>query len=1728
MLDSMTFDWNATFLDLLQRFRQAESIGTDDVIGAVRGLLEEVRDLHEAGRVADLDRVDLLALTSTGELTLGTVPVGDPASGAAVAALEAPPAEAVDITRRASVLDDGTGITTRDLAVATPGEQPSRPVFYPGYASWERAVGQHDALTDVFHLGLLIASLATRLDFRETADIATFARHRANVVRLNPRLHPVLARVIADMTELRRADRAADLSGLIDLIDDYRSLEVDDADIKAGDLAEVADPVLRRQRTQEYFRNRLFEVTRRNKLLYFADRHGVDLTRGSFPFMLSYQTLQARQLLTTSPDLLQRLTAINDRGEAKGELDLRRWLQCTDYPYLAPSLDKVRSAARKDSRELGFNQLRLVLAFLRWHDDDKAERINTPLVMLPVTLKRQPGTSDGFSLVLEAPVTEAEVNPVLRYVLADRFRIDLPETIDMTRLDALRELGERLEREVRRARPGVAIRIVDKPRVQLFQTTIKRQLEEHRRRQRRTGQQLKDWRGVGYSYASENYQPLGYELFDRFVRPKPAPGRELATGTPAVVSGLPDPGTVATSTAATYAYDTGEHADPLNWEIDLCAVTLANFNTRKMSLVRDYETLLDGYGGENANYRRLFEHGPRPQLRPIEKPSHAERNFVLPSDPSQDEAILRASTGESYVIQGPPGTGKSQTIANLLADLAARGKSVLFVCEKRVALDVVHSRLKDAGIGDLASLVHDAREDRLPFIADLKGLYEGWLASRTSRTIRDRRSALASEIDALIMRLRAFSAAMQRSVGSGDTTVRGLMGLAIAQSVARPRLSLREREATPAWGAYIAGEAALVELERTMRYVAHDRDQVLGLLSALRSDLADLPQPIAHLESVLPAARRAVEELEALVPAAIKPTPETEIGLGTLLAQAAIATRLRFLAEHGGLALLDRYTPEAIRLDKDLRTLDVLDAALAQAENANTAWRRKPPADETETLLALARRKEGRFWSFLSGDWRALRQRVAETFAGKPENHVAALEQLALEHAARAARDDHLRRVREISGLDDIAEIRATLEPLWQDEATLRPAERALVDAAIVDPEATGRGIVRLAAERRRVEAARQALETVLTGVDHATPAELGRRLETLDAVKEQAVELAERVRALELASPALAQSWRRLPLPLDTMRAAALHMELQRSLAQAPEVNRTTAADVQRIAEDLGAKLAELRQLNARRTLDERKSRFRAHSAARDDDYDVGRAFLEHQFSLQRPSAALRDFLAGAPGHVVRDLKPIWMMSPLSVADTLPLEEGLFDVVVFDEASQIPVEDAVPTLYRAPQAIVVGDEMQLPPPSYFGRKLDTDEEDLPDYIAFGMQAESLLDKAAVALPSVRLEWHYRSRHEGLIGFCNQAFYAGHLKTIPSRQILFPSRAIDTSEAVAMKEQAQRVLARPISFHRIADGSFVGQRNLKEAAYIADLVRALLSQDSKTIGIVAFSQPQQAAIEDAIERLAADNPTFRNRLDRAMGLDQEELFVKNLENVQGDERDIMIVSVAYGPGAQGRMIMNFGPINQDGGEKRLNVIFSRAKHHMVVVTSIEPAQITNEWNKGANALKRYLMYAAAASVGDTAAMRTALAGYPGADHVDRAAQLADPLADHIAATLQRQGREVARGLGQSTARCDVAIKDTGSANYATAILTDNDAHYQIADVVDRYVTYPGLLKASGWKVELALAKDWVARIVRPGGKASGAHPADAEEPTAETAAPATPAPLPEPAIPDDTPGTTAA
>jgi predicted DNA-binding WGR domain protein len=292
------------------------------------------------------------------------------------------------------------------------------------------------------------------------------------------------------------------------------------------------------------------------------------------------------------------------------------------------------------------------------------------------------------------------------------------------------------------------------------------------------------------------------------------------------------------------------------------------------------------------------------------------------------------------------------------------------------------------------------------------------------------------------------------------------------------------------------------------------------------------------------------------------------------------------------------------------------------------------------------------------------------------------------------------------------------------------------------------------------------------------------------------------------------------------------------------------------------------------------------------------------------------------------------------------------------------------------------------------------------------------------------------------------------------------------------------LLDRSVSFHFLEKSVYSDRRNSAEAAYLAQLVRELLRRDTRlSIGVVAFSEAQQGEIEDALTRLGEEDSDFANRLEGEYVREENDqfcgLFVKNLENVQGDERDIILLSICYGHDANGKMLMNFGPINQRGGEKRLNVIFSRAKHHMAVVSSIRHHAITNDYNDGANSLKNFLQYAEAASKGDEATARRVLESLNPLTRQAVAAESGrDAVIEAVAEGLRARGYAVDLRVGQSKFRCDLAVRAASDGLYHLGILVDTEAHYANPNLLDRYLMQPSILRAFGWCFALVLTKDW--------------------------------------------------
>ncbi|HSV42776.1 MAG TPA: AAA domain-containing protein, partial [Methanomassiliicoccales archaeon] len=432
--------------------------------------------------------------------------------------------------------------------------------------------------------------------------------------------------------------------------------------------------------------------------------------------------------------------------------------------------------------------------------------------------------------------------------------------------------------------------------------------------------------------------------------------------------------------------------------------------------------------------------------------------------------------------------------------------------------------------------------------------------------------------------------------------------------------------------------------------------------------------------------------------------------------------------------------------------------------------------------------------------------------------------------------------------------------------------------------------------------------------------------------------------------------------------------------------------------------------------------------------------------------SFTVREMLA-ARANELQTLKPCLLMSPISVSQFLmPPDQGgpRFDLVIFDEASQVVPEDAVCCIMRGSQLIVVGDNKQLPPTRFFDRlSVDPmDEEEDADL-------ESILDECIeTGLQQRMLEWHYRSRQESLIAFSNYHMYGNRLKTFPA--------AMQGGKDVG------------IELIHVADGVYDrgGRRdNRNEAASVADLVIQLfLAEPERSLGVVAFSQAQQDAIQDILDYrikiVVRDRPELERILDEDV---PEPFFVKNLENVQGDERDMMIFSVGYGPDEKGEMTMNFGPLNQQGGARRLNVAITRARKGVKVVSSIkaDDVKVTNSSPTGVRLLRDYLDYAEARGE------RVALT----AQDADKGRER---LEESIAYGLVTRGHLAVRRVGSSAIRVDVAVRHpTEQGRYILGILCDGPSYRECRSVRDREVTREKVLEGLGWKLVRVWSRDWV-------------------------------------------------
>jgi primosomal replication protein N'' len=472
-----------------------------------------------------------------------------------------------------------------------------------------------------------------------------------------------------------------------------------------------------------------------------------------------------------------------------------------------------------------------------------------------------------------------------------------------------------------------------------------------------------------------------------------------------------------------------------------------------------------------------------------------------------------------------------------------------------------------------------------------------------------------------------------------------------------------------------------------------------------------------------------------------------------------------------------------------------------------------------------------------------------------------------------------------------------------------------------------------------------------------------------------------------------------------------------------------------------------------------------------------------------------LREILDQGADLGLMRMRPIWLMSPDVASRMLPLKAGLFDLVVFDEASQMPVEHAVPTLFRARRVVISGDEKQMPPSSFFAARMDGDEDDdgEPENLEDITDAEraaneeswnrrdvqscpDLLQLGRSVLPTAMLQIHYRSAYRELIGYSNGAFYKNNLHV--------PARHPD--------DEVRR--ARPIEVIRV-DGVYQAQTNPAEAEVVIETLARLWAvppEERPSVGVVSFNRKQADLIEEAIEKRAAEDVGFLSALqrerDRQQSGEDMGFFVKNVENVQGDERDVIIFSTTFGRDAHGTFKRVFGVLGQLGGERRLNVAVTRARTKVILLTSI-PTKDVSDWlaagrlpDKPRDYLQAYLDYATKVSSGDVEAARIGQARL--GREVRRAWDgegIEDGFTATIAAFIRELGHEPVVTRDNDAFQLDFAIKNPKTGLFAIGIECDAPRHPLLARARAREIWRPNVLRRSVPRLHRVSSSAWYNR-----------------------------------------------
>lgn len=1037
----------------------------------------------------------------------------------------------------------------------------------------------------------------------------------------------------------------------------------------------------------------------------------------------------------------------------------------------------------------------------------------------------------------------------------------------------------------------------------------------------------------------------------------------------------------------------------------------------------------------------------------------------LSADSSQMAAVLSAANGNSFVLQGPPGTGKSQTIANMIAHCIGIGKRILFVSEKKVALEVVYRRLQEIGIDPFCLELHSKKSEKKEVVKSFynalefnsKGLNGEW--DQISEELKTSREGLNDYFQELHeVSSSGISAYKAYGVASRNQDMPNV-DLEFKSFLEYPSAELRELNLKlKNWEEF----AETLTNEEYLAWAAVERkewnsrteDSIIELLNKLQSQIQELNGICTDPTQKLPLnSNWNIIKWISLVDFVDKLLSTPEITSG-------------FLKQGDFQKYQIEFNKHIEHLKNQAEIKEKLDEVFqSQVFNENFYELNQQLQETKEGFFLITFFKKlkfkGKLKHLVKDKLKALDDYEQYLQAGITYQEGLAKEEKASRFVKEAIGEEY-----QLISDGKFRKAMAWAEEVYKHFVTLYSSdfETAASAKAFVANIIENRSMVLTESSglRKELEQKQEFLQRfsknlhslsehleLNPGLFDVKAVELGHKLKAIQHTSSLFRDVTTmNVLKFELSEAGLKPLFEKVDkgelLKSEVKRVFNYNFHrqwLQEKNESSDTLNSTTGLQLNKFDADF----KELDQKYRTYTEKALSGKISSDKPRMGNlilpDSPVGLIVKENKKS--RRHLPIRKFLDSV-GSVAKSLKPCYLMSPMSVSQYLPVSPD-FDIVIFDEASQIPPWDAIGALSRGKQAIIVGDTKQLPPTAFFSMKTEDDSDEKID-------CESVLEMFGGIYPEMLLKWHYRSRSESLISFSNHHIYDNRLHTFP-----------------ASHTEDDKVSLKIVNGKNAYYDKGKSKTNTGEAYAVVDEIFSRLKQKDSTgsIGVVTFSSVQANLISDLIDERLQKEPQFESCFDVA---NPEYVFVKNLENVQGDERDLILFSVGYGKDSIGRISRNFGPLNNSGGERRLNVAVTRARYEVKIFSNFHPREldVSTSSSEGLRLLKEYLLYA---QEGHTALLRQQI--FSNEDEFDSLFE------KEVAEALRKRGWEVRTQIGVGGYRVDLGIVHPEySGQFLAGIECDGARYHSAKTARDRDILRQMVLEGLGWKILRIWSTDW--------------------------------------------------